>query len=310
MEIDRIDHRLLDATGEDQPIIKERVIERNLYNYLIFSEKLKLILTPIRLDKQIPDLKLMIQTQVGEVNGQNECVVTTDNMGTAEVFYEPEVGMQDRILITPMYEDIELRSFIIMMYCTVVKQAVSKTFDIEAGKDFLQYLNKRIRDLRLLAQELEKKESRFTKQIDHAAILKEYDWAVNIMKQLMNDLSICISIIEEQKKTIDDLTKGNLELKHNLSDETFLRVQDKSTSEAIIKEQNKKVMYLEEEIQDKNEELARLVEAQEDIVEGQEVIKQHIRKVKTLYDEAVDYLKPPDDMKIKVKTPKKKEEEE
>jgi hypothetical protein len=55
--------------------------------------------------------------------------------------------------------------------------------------------------------------------------------------------------------------------------------------------------------------LARLVEAQEDIVEGQEVIKQHIKKVKTLYDEAVDYLKPPDDMKIKVKTPKKTDDE-
>jgi hypothetical protein len=251
MEIDRIDHRLLDATGEDQPIIKERVIERNLYNYLIFSEKLILMLTPIRLDKPMPDLKLMIQTQVGEVNGQNECVVTTDNMGAAEVVYEPEVGMQDRILITPMYEDIELRSFIIMMYCTVVKQAVHKTFDIEAGKDFLQYLNKRIRDLRLLAQELEKKESRFTEQIDHAAILKEYNWAVNIMKQLMNDLSVCISIIEEQKKMVDDLTKKNMELKHNISDETFLRVQDKSTLEAINKELNKKIMYLEEEIQDK-----------------------------------------------------------
>jgi len=310
MEIDRIDHRLLDATGEDQPIIKERILERNLYNYLIFSEKLKLRLTPLRLDKPIPDLKLMIQTQVGQIDGKNECVVKTDHLGSIEILYEPETGLQDRILITPMYKDIEMRSFIIMMYCTLVKQPIKQSYDIEAGKDFLQYLNERIRDLRLLAQELEKKDSLFTEQIDQQAIIKEYEWAVNIMKQLMNDLSVCIGIIEEQKGAINELTKINAELKHNLSDETFLRVQDKSSLEAIIKEKNKKIMYLEEEINEKNDELVKIAEAQEEIVKGQEVMKEHIKKVKTLYDEAVDYLKPPGDMKIKVKTPKKKDEEE
>jgi hypothetical protein len=310
MEIDRIDHQLLDATGEDRPIIKERIIERNLFNYLIFSDKLKLRLTPIMLDKPIPDLRLRIQTQVGQIDGENECIVKTDNLGAVELLYEPEVGLQDRILITPIYDDIEMKSVIIIFYCTLVKQPVKKNYDIEAGKDFLQYLNERIRDLRLLAQELEKKESEFTEQIEREALLKEYNWAVNIMKQLMNDLSVCIGIIEEQKNKIDEMIKNNMELTHNLSDETFLRVQDKAALEAIIKEQKKKIMYLEEEIQEKEEEIVKLADAQEEIVKGQEAMKGHIDTVRTLYDEAIDYLKPPKDMKIKVKTPKEKDDEE
>jgi hypothetical protein len=310
MQIDRIDHRLLDATGEDQPILKDRMIERNLYNYLVFSRKLKVRLTPIRFKKPIPELKLIIKTQLGKVNGDHESEVWTDNMGSAEFFYEPKVGIQDQILITPMYKDVEMSSFIIKLYCAVVKHPIDKKFDIEKGKDFLEYLNDRLRDIRLLAQELEKKESEFTEQVDHTAIVKEYQWAVNLMKQLMNDLSVCIGIIEEQKKMIDKLTRENVELKHNLSDITFLRIQDKSALEAIIEDQRKKNMYLEKEIQKKHDELIKLAEAQEGIKKGQELMVNHIERVKILYDEAIDYLKPPKEMKVKVKTPKKDEEEE
>jgi hypothetical protein len=309
MEIDRIDHQLLDGTGEDQPILKERIIERNLYNYLIFSRRLKLRLTPFRYKKPIPDLKLLIQTQTGKINNKFEFKVKTDKLGSAEVDYEPMTGTQDRIMITPIYEDVELRSFSIMLYCTVIKQAVDQAFDIEKGKDFLEYLMDRMKDLNDLAKELEKKESELSEQIDHEALLKEYNWAVTVMKQLMNDLSVSIDIIDEQKNRIDKLVKKNNDLQHRLSDETFIRVQEKSNMDAVIVKKNQIIDKLKEEIMIKKEELIKLTEAQENIIKGQEIMTDHINKVKTLYDEAVEYLKPPPSMKVKIKKLKKSNNE-
>ena len=75
MEIHAIEHGLLDATGEENPILKDKVIERNIFNYLIFSKKLKLRLMPKKFNKLIPNLDLHIKPKIGKVNNQEECEV-------------------------------------------------------------------------------------------------------------------------------------------------------------------------------------------------------------------------------------------
>ncbi len=235
MEIEEIEHYLFDASGEDNPIIKDRVVESNIYNYLIFSPNLKLRFLPKRFDKVIPNLILKIQSNTGKVDTQNECEVETELLSGAEVSYEPQTGKQDRILITPFHNGKQLKSFILALTCTLVERPVKGTFDIEAGKNFLEFLELRMKELGGLAKELEKKESAFAKLIDRAAILKEYEWAVGAITELMNELSVCIGIIEDQKKSIQELIDENNGLKHELADERLLKIQDKSTFDTVTR---------------------------------------------------------------------------
>ena len=305
MELDRIEHYLFDASGGDNPILKDSVIESNIFNYLIFGPKLKLRLIPKRYEKAIPDLILKIQPTTGKVNTKSECEVKTEQLSGVEVNYNPKVSEQDRILITPFYRGKQVKSFILVLTCTLVKRPVEGKFELEAGKDFLEFLMKRMGELEGLAVELEQKESVFAQLIDRAAILKEYEWAVGALKELMNELGVCISIIEDQKKNIEELTPENEKLKHELADESFIRIQDKSTFDAVIKNREKKIFELQAKLKGHEEELLKLRDSQVDLVEDQQVVRLEVKKIKTLYDEALDYLKPSTEMKIKVKQPKK-----
>ena len=56
---------------------------------------------------------------------------------------------------------------------------------------------------------------------------------------------------------------------------------------------------------EQEEELVKLRDSQVEIIEDQHVVREDVKKIKTLYEEALDYLKPPKDMKVMVKQPKK-----